>query len=776
MKFLNWSSFYRKKYYIRIVLSISLVAVFLVGALTLALYIYGKQTLSRIESQNNSKILNQVKFNFELMDSTVQNIAKYLFVNPDTTAILNSTGIVDPNDIYTRINRVTSSVISSNLFIHSIGFYNDYQSQYYYAGKQLYYDDTGMKQMITDYQKFPRMKPIFRSIDNTFGDKIVKETIITYLLYQASGDPAKIDFAVAVNVKSDWIKSNINQLNMVNDNTGESTYVYSDTSGFLENSNPDANLQQALLTEYRREIQNNENDLGSFEQKLNKQNYVITYLHLKNQGLTIFKIQSTAVVYQSLYTFSIFLLVIFFASMLVALLFSIMASSIVYNPIQRLVRQVTGIADTSHGGDEISFLSSSYNESMSTIKKYDLEKQNYNSIMKTYFIKTILTGELRASEESFEATCREHQLHFHYNGSYCLCLIQIDEFVRFQQRYGMKDRNLFKYAILNIVTETFAEVSPVEGVNMHDHDIVLIVPCEKLDASGLETLESTVRKAQNFIQQYCKMSVTFTISGIIDNVKNISEAYLALLNDASYRFVFGHGSLVTANRIKTNKDNRNNSHSQKLEVALLDNVSAGNMPGIKQSLTMIQHELTGLSYENMTISLVHILNALSSKLISDDKRTYKETGHGILEILKSLGNFETIEECFEKLFTVLNPIFDGGKSDEPTNHNIVLETVCKIIDLTFAETTLCADLIATKLKIHPRRLAKIFKEVTGMSVADYINEVRMQKAASLLENSTMSVYDIIFQVGYENESYFYKMFKTRYGITPKEFRIKLGLK
>ncbi|MFC5404700.1 helix-turn-helix domain-containing protein [Cohnella soli] len=40
-------------------------------------------------------------------------------------------------------------------------------------------------------------------------------------------------------------------------------------------------------------------------------------------------------------------------------------------------------------------------------------------------------------------------------------------------------------------------------------------------------------------------------------------------------------------------------------------------------------------------------------------------------------------------------------------------------------------------------------------IADYINELRMKKAAMLLENSNMNVSDIIFQVGYENESYFY---------------------
>ena len=53
-----------------------------------------------------------------------------------------------------------------------------------------------------------------------------------------------------------------------------------------------------------------------------------------------------------------------------------------------------------------------------------------------------------------------------------------------------------------------------------------------------------------------------------------------------------------------------------------------------------------------------------------------------------------------------------------------------------------------------------------------IEEKRMQQAVYLLINSRIAVSDIIEAVGYDNTSYFYRKFKERYGISPKEYRIE----
>ena len=53
-------------------------------------------------------------------------------------------------------------------------------------------------------------------------------------------------------------------------------------------------------------------------------------------------------------------------------------------------------------------------------------------------------------------------------------------------------------------------------------------------------------------------------------------------------------------------------------------------------------------------------------------------------------------------------------------------------------------------------------------------EKRLSKAAQLLRETKLSTQDIIFAVGYENTSYFYRAFRARFGLTPREYRAQCG--
>ncbi|MFF1066429.1 helix-turn-helix domain-containing protein, partial [Clostridioides difficile] len=55
---------------------------------------------------------------------------------------------------------------------------------------------------------------------------------------------------------------------------------------------------------------------------------------------------------------------------------------------------------------------------------------------------------------------------------------------------------------------------------------------------------------------------------------------------------------------------------------------------------------------------------------------------------------------------------------------------------------------------------------------DIIHEQRLKKATTLLKSTDMSIEDISIEVGYNNQTFFYKKFKETYSLTPKKYRIK----
>lgn len=83
-----------------------------------------------------------------------------------------------------------------------------------------------------------------------------------------------------------------------------------------------------------------------------------------------------------------------------------------------------------------------------------------------------------------------------------------------------------------------------------------------------------------------------------------------------------------------------------------------------------------------------------------------------------------------------------------------------------------ATLESTAAFFHfsPAYISKFLKKTTGKSFIEYIQQQRMTAAEHVLKNSDMPARSIARQVGYQNVSYFYRVFEKYHGCTPVEYR------
>ena len=84
-----------------------------------------------------------------------------------------------------------------------------------------------------------------------------------------------------------------------------------------------------------------------------------------------------------------------------------------------------------------------------------------------------------------------------------------------------------------------------------------------------------------------------------------------------------------------------------------------------------------------------------------------------------------------------------------------------------------ADL-AEKWYISESHLCKIFKRSVGMTVLEYLNSFRIDKAAMLLQSTDSGISEIAQKVGFDNLNYFDRMFKKYKGMSPQSFRRSCG--
>lgn len=76
-------------------------------------------------------------------------------------------------------------------------------------------------------------------------------------------------------------------------------------------------------------------------------------------------------------------------------------------------------------------------------------------------------------------------------------------------------------------------------------------------------------------------------------------------------------------------------------------------------------------------------------------------------------------------------------------------------------------------ELNPAYLSRLFRKETGMVLTDYILQEKMRRASELLVLSDSSISEIADSLGYGNFSYFARLFRKVYGVTPHEYRKSL---
>lgn len=80
--------------------------------------------------------------------------------------------------------------------------------------------------------------------------------------------------------------------------------------------------------------------------------------------------------------------------------------------------------------------------------------------------------------------------------------------------------------------------------------------------------------------------------------------------------------------------------------------------------------------------------------------------------------------------------------------------------------------IATTFYITPSHLCRTFKKLTGHTIIQYINLLKIQKACTLLRETNKSITVIALECGFHSPMYFCKTFKSILHVTPKSYRNK----
>jgi two-component system response regulator YesN len=104
-----------------------------------------------------------------------------------------------------------------------------------------------------------------------------------------------------------------------------------------------------------------------------------------------------------------------------------------------------------------------------------------------------------------------------------------------------------------------------------------------------------------------------------------------------------------------------------------------------------------------------------------------------------------------------------------TSGNVIKQAKEHIIK-NYMDSTLSLTSVAKASCISTAYFSTIFKKKEGVAFTDYLNKIRIQKAKELLVLTLKNIFEIAFEVGFNDSKYFSQQFKKYYGMSPKEYR------
>jgi len=111
----------------------------------------------------------------------------------------------------------------------------------------------------------------------------------------------------------------------------------------------------------------------------------------------------------------------------------------------------------------------------------------------------------------------------------------------------------------------------------------------------------------------------------------------------------------------------------------------------------------------------------------------------------------------------------------PIYEDIFIAQLRVIVENNLANINLDVEFLCKELGMSKTNLYGKMKALTGLSVVIYIRKMRLHKANELLNNTTMNISQIAYEVGYNDPKFFSKLYADEYGLSPKLAREKNNL-
>lgn len=698
--------------------------------------------------QTDVNHLNETSKKVVSMSDMAQSLSFQIYKNTTITKLLY---YAEPS-IYDKLaaKQELSNYISSMPFIESIYIYNAKSPDIYVASKDSEegplsreaMEDQDIFGVLEHFQEYKAFKPILRTYAITKPPLPTspKKSVYTLLCYEALGFDKTIENAVIINISPSWIHQEFGSFETVNG--GGESYILDDLGRLLsgrsyeeEQDNPILSLVQA---------HQNDKESGYLIERVNGVKSLITYTSPDTLGWQYIRVIPYGQIAENMSTirnntFWIALCILLFGFFVAFLL-----SKFLYKPVQQIVKKMNSL---------------------------ESEKRNNLFTLKQNLLRNVIRGSQPLYTKTHLDKLEEAGITFRFDQSYRLILLRIDQFRTFKELRG-RDLQIYKYAVMNISSEICSPVYATETVDLED-DSVLLMLSEKnpLTPASQEDLQTVCRQIQSAVKEHLHISLTVTYSPARNEAVSLPDLYTQVREASNHRFFAGRGAILSSREIMLEAP-QDYEFPVDSERKLTECLMSGKTDEAKELFAEILEGTSRYSFQaaqlavsNLQVSVNKVFSAVQKYHASCPDRAHDLD-------LPPAGLMETLEELKAVYYTTFDELRDRLTEKKGVKQEDMIRSINELIMSHYDNPDLSLQWIAAQLDKSPVYVGRVYKQHTLTAVIDVIHNVRLQKARELLEQTEQPISEIAEKLGYTSSSYFYRIFKKSFGVTPADYRKK----
>lgn len=207
------------------------------------------------------------------------------------------------------------------------------------------------------------------------------------------------------------------------------------------------------------------------------------------------------------------------------------------------------------------------------------------------------------------------------------------------------------------------------------------------------------------------------------------------------------------------------------EKELLLKVRNGDIIGAKNILNDLLGHILFSSGRN-----IEIIKTRTCELCTLLSRAAVEGGADFNKIFSLNSNFVTelnkiknVEDLSYLIINILDIFTENAFKFSESKNPVLIKKCIAYINNNYKDN-ITLDTVANMVHLNSSYFSSIFKKEMGLSFSSYLNKIRIEQSKLLLKNTDYSILNIALEVGFEDQSYFSKVFKSLTNMTPKQYK------